>query len=323
MLLAGDLGGTKTLLGLFHAGAPRPRPVAVTTFVTAEYTTLVHMVVRFLEANGHPRIEAAGFGAAGPVADGRAVLTNVGWAVAASEIAETFRIPSVSIVNDLQAMAYSVPVLERRELAVLQAGRPDAGGNMALIAAGTGLGEALLHRVDGRLIPSPSEGGHADFSPRTADEVRLMELLTSMYGRAEWEQVLSGPGLVNIHRLTHPDGCEVCDPAVDRPLAPSLISRAALENRCPQCVRALEMFVAAYGAEAGNLALRSLATGGVFLGGGIAPKILTALQRPAFLEAFRGKPPMAALLDAIPVAIILNDQAALLGAAVVANAACK
>jgi glucokinase len=323
MLLAGDLGGTKTLLGLFHAGAPRPRPVAVTTFVTAEYTTLVHMVASFLEAGGHPPIAAAGFGVAGPVANGRAVLTNVGWAVVASEIAERFGIASVAIVNDLEAMAHSVPVLERRELAVLHPGRRGATGNVALIAAGTGLGEALLHLVNGRLIPSPSEGGHADFSPRTADEVRLMELLTSMYGRAEWEQVLSGPGLVNIHRLTHPAGCAVCDPAVDGARAPSLISRAALENRCPGCVWALEMFVAAYGAEAGNLALRSLATGGVFLGGGIAPKIITALQRPAFLDAFRGKPPMADLLDAIPVSVILNDQAALLGAAVVANAACN
>ncbi len=319
MLLAGDVGGTKTLLGLFSSGQSRPALVRAETFVTIEHDSLVHMIARFIEAAEAGPIEAACFGVAGPVGDQRATLTNVPWAVAAVDIASAFSIRSVTLLNDLQAMAYSVPVLAPDEVAVLQQGRAVAGGNAALIAAGTGLGEALLHWVDGRFLPSPSEGGHADYSPRSEREVALMQMLTSIYGRAQWEHVLSGPGLVNIHRLTHPRGCTVVDPAIDPAHAPSLISRAALDRRCAQCVEALEMFVEAYGAEAGNLALYGLATAGVFIGGGIAPKILPALRSPAFVAAFRSKSPMTPLLDAMPVSAILNERAALLGAAVFAN----
>jgi glucokinase len=321
MLLAGDVGGTKTLLGLFSPGDPRPALLKVAAFVTIEHDSLVHIVARFVEASQPLSIQAACFGVAGPVSGPRTTLTNIPWAVAAPEIAEVFSIPSVTLLNDLQAMAHAVPVLENHELATLQEGHAVAGGNAALIAAGTGLGEALLHYVDGRLVPSASEGGHADYSPRTPAEVGLMQMLTSLYGRAQWEHVLSGPGLVNIHRFTHPHGCPACDPSVDPADAPSIISRAALDRRCPQCVEALAMFVAAYGAEAGNLALRCVATAGLYVGGGIAPKILPALQTPAFLDAFRSKPPMTALLETIPVSVILNQQAALLGAAVFANRA--
>ncbi len=321
MLLAGDVGGTKTLLGLFSPVWPRPVLVRSETFVTIEHDSLVHIVSRFLEKAQPQAIQAACFGVAGPVSEQRATLTNVPWAVTAGEIAQAFSIPSVSLLNDLQAMAWAVPVLERQELVLLQEGRPAVGGNRALIAAGTGLGEALLHYVDGRLVPSPSEGGHADYSPRTAEEVALMQMLTSIYGRAEWEHLLSGPGLVNIYRFTHPHGCPVLDPAADPVHAPSLISHAALERRCPRCVEALRMFVTAYGAEAGNLALQCVATGGVYIGGGIAPKILPALQTPAFLDAFRSKAPMTALVEAIPVSVILNEQTGLLGAAVFASRA--
>jgi glucokinase len=319
MLLAGDIGGTKTLLGLFSAADRRPALVAAASFATAEHKSLADIIARFLEGGQRPPIEAACFGVAGPVREQRATLTNVPWAVAAADIATSFSIASVSLLNDLQAMAWAVPVLEGDELATLQAGRAAGGGNAALIAAGTGLGEALLHNVDGRFVPAASEGGHADFSPRTAGEVALMQALTARYGRAEWEHVLSGPGLVNIHRFLHPHGCAACDPSVDPSLAPSVISHAALERRCPQCVESLEMFVAAYGAEAGNLALRCLSTAGLYIGGGIAPKILPALRAPAFLDAFRSKPPMTALLETVPVAVILDERAALLGAAVFAN----
>ena len=321
MLLAGDVGGTKTLLGLFSPGGRRPAPVNVAAFVTAEHASLAHIVGRFLDESRPVAIEAACFGVAGPVTQQRATLTNIPWAVAAAEIAQTFSIPSVTLLNDLEAMAHAVPVLERDEVVVLQEGRAVAGGNAALIAAGTGLGEALLHWVDGRFVPSPSEGAHADYSPRTPAEVGLMQMLTSLYGRAEWEHVLSGPGLVNIHRFVHPRGCPQCDQSVDPVHAPSIISRAALEGRCPQCMEALTMFVTAYGAEAGNLALRCVSTAGLYIGGGIAPKILPALQTPAFLEAFRSKAPMTALLEAIPVSVVRNEQAALLGAAVFGNRA--
>lgn len=319
MILAGDVGGTKTLLGLFSPEHRRPTLVRTATFATLEHASLIHIVQQFLAGPG-AAIDAACFGVAGPVRGQRATLTNVPWAVAAVEIARAFAIGSVTLLNDLEAMACAVPVLEGDEVAVLQAGRAVAGGNAALLAAGTGLGEAFLHWVDGRFVPSASEGGHADYSPRTPDEVRLMQALTARYGRAEWEHVLSGPGLVNIHRLMHPRGCAACDTSIDPAIAPSAISHAALEHRCPQCVATLEMFAAAYGAEAGNLALRCLATAGLYIGGGIAPKILPALRTPAFLDAFRSKPPMTSLLETIPVSVILNEQAALVGAAVFANA---
>jgi glucokinase len=214
-----------------------------------------------------------------------------------------------------------VPVLQPDELAVLQEGLPLADGNAALIAAGTGLGQALLHNVDGRFVPVPSEGGHADFAARTPREIVLLQELTRWYGRADYEHVISGPGIVNIHRMTHTQAvCSVVDPAATPELWPALITEAALGGRCASCGETLEMFVAAFGAEAGNLALRAVATAGVYLGGGIAPKILPALETGTFLDAFRAKPPMVDLLATIPVAVILNARAGLLGAAVRANA---
>ncbi len=321
MLIAGDIGGTKTLLGLFSPGERRPTLVSSATFATVHHASLADMVARFMQASPTVRIEAACFGVAGPVREQRATLTNVPWAIAAREVAEALAIPSVVLLNDLEALAWAVPVLDHTEVVTLQQGQPVAGGNAALIAAGTGLGEAFLHCVDGRYVPSPSEGGHADYSARTPTEVRLLEMLTARYGRAEWEHVLSGPGLVNLHRFTHPDGCEACDPQADVALAPAAISRAGLDGSCARCAEALSMFATAYGAEAGNLALHCLATAGVYIGGGIAPKILPALRAPGFLDAFRSKSPMTALLDAIPVSVILNEQAGLLGAAVFANRA--
>ncbi len=319
MLLAGDIGGTKALLGLFGPADTRPALASAVLFQTAEHARLERMIARFLEAHGRPAIEAACFGVAGPVHEQRATLTNVPWALAAADVATAFSIPSVTLINDLEAMAYAVPVLQPGELAGLQEGRAVSGGNAALIAAGTGLGEAFLHWVDGRFVPAASEGGHADYSPRTPEEIGLLQSLIARYGRAEWEHVLSGPGLVNVHRYLHPHGCPEYGPSIDPALAPPIISRAALEGRCPQCVASLRMFAAAYGAEAGNLALRCLATAGLYIGGGIAAKILPALRTPVFLDAFRSKPPMTSLLEAMPVSVILNEQAALVGAGVFAN----
>jgi glucokinase len=247
-----------------------------------------------------------------------AELTNVPWRVDARNVAKSFSITRVALLNDLQAMAYSVPVLQSHELHDLQTGVALREGNIALIAAGTGLGEALLHYHAGRFVPSPSEGGHADFAARNEREVTLMRHLTSRFGRAEVEQVLSGPGLVNLHRVSHAETRCVAieDPA--RPDAPALITAAALERRCAACVEALGMFVDAYGAEAGNLALRTVSTGGLFVGGGIAPKILPALTTGRFMRAFLDKPPLVDLLAQMPVRVILNEEAGLLGAAVYA-----
>jgi glucokinase len=320
MLLAGDIGGTKTLLGLFSPAPGRPELVTARAFATRDYVGLDAILAEFLhEHGGAAVVRAASFGVAGPIVDQVAQLTNVPWLVDAAAVRARSGIPRVTLLNDLQAMAYSIPVLRQDELAVIQEGRSVPTGNAALIAAGTGLGEALLHNVDGRLIPSPTEGGHADFAPRTPDEIALLRQLVARFGRADYERVLSGPGLVNIHRFTHDRPGAACNVDIDPARAPSQVSRAALEHRCPDCVRTLEIFVSVYGAEAGNLALRSVATAGLFVGGGIAPKILPALTDGRFIEAFRSKAPLDDVVSAIPVAVVLNEQSGLLGAGVHAN----
>ena len=320
-LLAGDIGGTKTLLGLFEPAPPRPRPVLTRSFGTLDYDGLPAMITAFMRdgAVAPGSIGTACFGAAGPVIDDAAALTNVPWRVDAREIAAAFRLRRVDLLNDLQSMAYGVTVLQPSEVQVLQQGDAVPGGNMALIAAGTGLGEALLHHVDGRFIPSPTEAGHADFAARTEREIALVRDLIRRFTRADIEHVVSGRGLVNIHRVTHQEPCRAAI-NLEGPDAPAAITTAAFAHRCPGCVEALDLFVEAYGAEAGNLALRSVATGGVFVGGGIAPKILPALTTGVFARAFCAKPPLDAMLAKIPIKVILNPEAGLLGAAVFAAA---
>ncbi|HEV3139502.1 MAG TPA: glucokinase [Vicinamibacterales bacterium] len=320
MILAGDIGGTKTLLGLFDPDGERPRPIHTFSYSTLAHTDLTEIVAAFLneERVSGAAVSGACFGVAGPVIDEAAELTNVPWRVDARKVASAFRLGRVSLLNDLEAMAYAVPVLTDSEVLVLQKGDADLsprGGNIALIAAGTGLGEALLHDVGGRFVPSPSEGGHADFSARTEREIGLLRHLTARYGRADVEHVVSGRGLINIHRFVHTSPC-AAGISLDDPNAGPAISSAALERRCAACVETLDLFVEAYGAEAGNLALRGVTTGGVFVGGGIAPKILPAMTSGAFMRAFRAKPPLEPMLRAMPVKIILNAESGLLGAAV-------
>lgn len=319
MLLAGDVGGTKTLLGLFAPATERPELVDARSFLTRDYPGFDAILDEFLgdARRPGPRVDAATFGVAGPIVEQVARLTNVPWLIDAVAVKARFGFPRVTLLNDLEAMAYSVAVLRASELVVVQEGRRVASGNAALIAAGTGLGEALLHNVGGRFIPSPTEGGHADFAPRTPEEIALLQYLLSRGDRVDYERVLSGPGLVNIHGFTHPRECRAVGGGTD----PAVISRVALAQECPGCVRALEIFVSIYGAESGNLALRSVATAGVFLGGGIAPKILPALRDGRFVEAFRAKAPMDEFAERVPVSVILNDRAGLLGAAVHAGRA--
>jgi glucokinase len=317
MILAGDIGGTNTRLGLFDTIRPRPRRRALRIFATLDFVDLRPMISAFLAAESidASAIDRACFGIAGPVIGDAAALTNGTWRIDAASVKTAFGFSSVSLLNDLQAMAYAVPVLEDAEVYTLQQGEPVPTGNVSLIAAGTGLGIALLHQVDGRLVPSPSEGGHADFAARTEREIALVRDLTARYGRAEVEHVLCGRGLINIFRLTHRDPCSAAVD-VDAPEAPAAITAAALDRRCAGCIEVLDMFVEAYGAEAGNLALGAVATRGVFIGGGIAPKILPALTTGTFLKAFRSKAPFESMLDRMPVKVILNAESGLLGAAV-------
>jgi glucokinase len=319
MILAGDIGGTKTLLGLFDAHDPRPVAVVVRHFTTTAFPDLTAMISTFVKdpAVRGATVAAASFGVAGPVLGTTAELTNVPFQIDAHAVGRTFDIPHVLLLNDLQAMAYSVPVLEGPELCVLQEGTPTATGNLALIAAGTGFNEALLHHVDGRFLPVPAESGHADWAARNDREIAVLRDLLVRFGRAEVEHVISGPGLVNLHHVTHNGHCTAID-REDDPNAPAKISEAALDGRCPGCVEALSIFVDAYGAEAGNLALRALATGGVFIGGGIAPKIAPLLTDGRFMQAFLDKEPFRDMLTRVPVKIILNAQAGLVGAAVAA-----
>jgi glucokinase len=320
MLLAGDVGGTKTLLGVFERGPVRPTPVAVRTYATRSFPTFTALLTQFVRDLHQPvLVEAAAVGVAGPVVANRARLTNVDWDIAADEVTASIGTRRVQLLNDLEAMATSVDVLTPDEYVLLQQGEPRGDGNAAVIAAGTGLGQACLHRVGGRLRAVPSEGGHADFAARTDREMELVRMLRERYGRAEVEHVLSGPGLLNLHRFTHRGGqCDMLDGASDAE-APARITRAGLTGRCQGCAEALQLFVSAYGAEAGNLALRGVTTSGLYVGGGIAPRILPALQGGRFLEAFLAKPPMTDLLARIPVKVILNAEAALLGAAVYAQ----
>jgi glucokinase len=317
LLLAGDIGGTKTLLGVFEPLLPRPRAVMVRTFGTLDFADLNGMIATFTKdaALGGGAIRSACFGVAGPVLEDTAELTNVPWKIEARSVAERFGLERVDVLNDLLAMAHGVTVLNGSEVHTLQDGQAVRGGNIGLLAAGTGLGQSMLHNVLGRFIPSPSEGGHADFAARTERDMVLLRWLTATYGRAEVEHVLSGPGLRNIHRVVHGGPCAgVAD--VESPAAPAAITAAALERRCDGCVETLDMFVDAYGAEAGNVALRAVATAGLFVGGGIAPKILPALTDGRFMRAFRAKGSFEGLLSAVPVKVILNADTGLLGAAV-------
>lgn len=339
MLLAADVGGTKTLLGLFARAPERPTRIEVGEFITLDYDDLVPMIREFLKANGveSRAVAAATFGVAGTVTDQVARLTNVPWLVDAAAIGGAAGLRRVYVLNDLEAMAHSVAVLEPAELAVLQQGVAQPTGNAAIIAAGTGLGEAFLHNIDGRFIPGASEGGHADWGARVPREIEMLTTLTRVYGRCSVEHIISGPGLVNIYQFTHdafgsrtflspvalvPARTCAGVGAIDDPTdLPAAISRSALEKRCAQCQESLELFVTAYGAEAGNLALRTVATAGIYIGGGIAPKILPALESGAFVDAFRAKEPLSAFVATIPIAVILNSETGLLGAAVHANAA--
>jgi len=320
MLLAGDVGGTKSRFGVFDLNTPRPAPVTVRTYATVDSSSLDDLVARFLGEIGPTRIDAACIGVAGPVTGDVARLTNVSWLADIAPVRGRLGGGPARLINDLEAMASAVPFLESDELAPLQSGRPSSTGNAALIAAGTGLGEALIHNVNGRFVPAASEGGHADFAARTPRELALVDHLRRIYGRVDNERVVSGKGLVNVFRFTHGDederrACAVVGPKEASALAPAITS-AALEGRCARCAEAVDIFIEAYGAEAGNLALRGMATAGVYIGGGIAPKILEALHRGKFIDAFRDKDPMSDMLRALPVRVILNSEAGLLGAAV-------
>ncbi len=321
LILAGDAGGTKTLLALIPA-AGRGRiggPVAFEGYRSADFPTLEAMIDAFRQRHPEP-LAAVSIGFAGAVAGGRGVGTHVPWIADERELARHAGVPRAHVINDLVAAGYAIPALSSADLEPILAGEPASDGNAAIVSAGTGLGETILLRHGGELIPVPSEGGHADFAPRTDLEIDVFRALRAEHGRVSVERVLSGLGLVNVARILHArDGSENAMARHVREIGPdglpATISGHALAGTCASCERSLDLVVGVYGAEAGNVALRGLARSGVYLGGGIPPRILPALKSATFRAAFLAKEPLRALLEPIPVLVILNDRASVIGAA--------
>ncbi|MCG8462126.1 MAG: glucokinase [Holophagales bacterium] len=319
-ILSGDIGGTNVRLAILRS---RPsggfEKVDSMRFSSAEVPSLNEAIARFLHTHD-ARPERAAFGAAGPVIGGEWNGTNLSWKLSLPELTRTLGFREVALLNDLEAMAWGIPLLDSDALECLQKGEPRAG-NQALGAAGTGFGHAGLF-WDGRMHrPFASEGGHTDFGPRNELEVELLRFLWRRYrGRASWERIVSGMGVANLFDFFVERGGEPADGLRDLvgagDKAAAEISRAALEERCEVAVRALDLFVQLYGSAMGDFALHTLAVGGVFLGGGITSRILEKLRGPAFREAFRAKDRMGELLEAMPIHAVLDgEQAALFGAA--------
>jgi glucokinase len=320
LLLAGDIGGTKSNLAILSVNGDKLSIKRNHRFPSAEYPSLSAIIQEFLQdEKGH--IPAACFGVPGPVRYGRAKPTNLNWGVDAAEIEGEFCIPQVSILNDLEANAYGISELDSEDLSVIQEGPAEPGGNRCVVSPGTGLGEGGLF-WDGKRKKYrvwACEGGHADFAPRNEVEIALLEYLLEEHGHISWERVVSGMGLENIYRFLRDTGRERELPEVASEMEtqkPGLvISQYADSGKCQLCVRTIEIFVSAFGAEAGNMALKTMATGGVYLGGGIPGKLLNSARRAAFIQAFNEKGRLSGLMKTMPVKIVLNDQAALLGAA--------
>jgi glucokinase len=319
LILAGDIGGTKTHLALFSLQGEKLQAEMKKTFPSKQYPGLEPVIEEFI-ADQQVSISRVCFGIAGPVVDGQVKTPNLPWVVDSINIAQRFKLDSVALLNDLEATAYGIFTLGPQELFTLNEGVSGRRGNKVLIAAGTGLGEATLYD-DGRdHHPSASEGGHGDFAPTDETQIGLLRYLTKKFGHASYERVVSGPGIANIYgflrdsgRFEEPDWLKQKLSAAED--VSIVISQEGLAGNSDICVQALNLFVSVYGAEAGNLALRGKATGGVYIGGGIAPKILAKLEDGTFMRAFLHKGRYLELLSGMPVRVILNDQAALQGAA--------
>jgi glucokinase len=320
MLLAGDIGGTKTDLAVFSAEKGPRSPLAQARFHSADYPSLEAMAREFLGHVSLP-VNRACFGVAGPVVGGRARLTNLPWFLEEMILREALNLQAARLLNDLEAIANAVPHLLPSDLHTLSTGVPVTGGTIAVIAPGTGLGEAFLTWEGTDYHAHPSEGGHADFAPISPAEIELLRYLQVRFGHVSCERVCSGSGIPNLYDYLKHSGAALPSSEVAARLAAAedrtpLILQAALDSQrpCPLCAATLRLFISILGAEAGNLALKVLATGGVYLGGGIPPRILPALADGSFLEAFRRKGRLAELLARVPVQVI-TSRVALIGAA--------
>ena len=319
MILAGEIGATRTRLAAFGTEANRLQCVVEKIYPSQEHKSLAEILPQFTRTEGIP-VHSACFGVAGPVRDGRSKISNLPWTIDAKELAAQLKLPTVGLLNDLEASAYGIDALESKDFISISPGSENAEGNRAVISAKTGLGMAGLFWDGFRHHPFACEGGHADFSPRDPIQIELLAYLQKKYGRVSCERVLSGPGIHDIYNFLR-DAKKAEEPAALREQLnaaadPSpLISRMALEGKFPICQQTLSIFVDVFGAEAGNCALRYMTAGGIYMGGVIAAKIASKMQDGTFMKAFLDKGRMESILKDMPVQIIANDDCGLIGAA--------
>jgi glucokinase len=318
MILAGDIGGTNARLAYFQPQNGRLRLVSERVFPSREHHEFGEIVGKFLHDSG-TRPQAACFGIAGPVRNGRVETSNLPWIIEQSRLADEFQLPATLLINDLEAIAWGIGALGPGDLVALNQVSGPVTGNQAVVAPGTGLGEAGLFWDGNRHHVFACEGGHTDFAPRGELQIELLKYLIARFGHVSYERILSGPGLVNVYDFLRDTGNEKESPAVAALMQNSdpaaTISRAALAGTDALSEKALDLFISVYGAEASNLALKAMATGGLFLAGGISPKILPKLEGPCFMRAFLDKGRMRPLVEAMPVHVVTNEKVGLMGAA--------
>ncbi|MDB5075720.1 MAG: glk [Chloroflexi bacterium] len=321
MLLAGDVGGTKTNLAVFASADDLRTPLLEATFPSGHFPSLEALIQEFMSQVRLP-VKQASIGVAGPVADGQSKTTNLPWHVDARQLREKLQLESVLLLNDLAAIANAVPLLKPEDLHTINTGKPREGGALAVIAPGTGLGEAFLSWNGTRYVAHESEGGHTDFAPTTPLQVDLLRYMQARFDHVSCERVCSGIGLPNIFAFLKDSGYarvpdDLAQQIANTPDPTPIIVNSALESRNPNeiCAETLNLFVSILSAEAGNLALKVLATGGVYLGGGIPPRILRVLEPARFMSTFSHKGRFAEMLKVVPIHVIMNPKAALLGAA--------
>jgi len=319
MILAGEIGATRTRLAAFETQGNKLQQVVEKIYMSQEHSGLPEIISDFIRTEGIP-VQSACFGVAGPVRAGSSKISNLPWIIDSRELTRQLKLNSVGLINDLEAYAYGIDALESKDFIALSEGSEDAEGNRAVISARTGLGVAGLYWDGFRHHPFACEGGHADFAPRNELEMELLGYLQKKYGRISCERILSGPGIKNIYDFLRDTKKEdepqwLREQISGAPDPPALISQIALENKSSICDRTLSIFVSIYGAETGNCALHFMATGGIFIGGSIAAKIVPKMKDPIFMQSFLNKGRMEPLLKEMPVKIVLNDDSGIIGAA--------
>jgi glucokinase len=318
MILAGDIGGTNARLAYFQPQNGHLQLVSERVYPSREHSEFGEIVSQFLDDSG-TKPEVACFGIAGPVRNGRVETSNLPWIIEQSRLAKQIHLPATLLINDLEASAWGIGALVPGDLVSLNKINGPAVGNQAVIAPGTGLGEAGLFWDGTRHNVFACEGGHTDFGPQNDLQIELLRFLQKRFGHVSYERILSGPGLVNVYEFLRDSGHDKASPELDAAMKTSdpaaAISKAAMDGSSEVAVKALDIWISVYGAEASNLALKTMATGGLFLAGGISPKVLAKLKGPLFLENFLNKGRLRPLVESVPVQVVTNDKAGLLGAA--------